>query len=177
LAVSFVRPEVRAALWRWREVLAGAAITALGANWAFASRGLLVWLGWPVLIVGLAFLVAGLQRARVRPRSGGPGMIELDEGQLTYLHPDNGAIVALPAVVRIEIETTGDGPFSDDLFWRFFQTGGYAARIPASAVGAERLFDALASFPGADYQKVIEASGSTEEHVFVIWQKDAARLH
>ena len=175
--MSLIRPEVRAALWRWREVLIGAGVTALGANWAFTSYGLLGWLGWPVLIVGLGFLVAGLQRARVKPRSGGPGMIELDEGQLTYLHPENGLIVALPAVTRIEIETTGDGPFADDLYWRFFATGGQAARIPASAVGADRLFDALASFPGADYQMVIEASGSTSPHVFVIWQKEARRLH
>ncbi len=175
--MNFIRPEVRAALWRWREVLLGAVITALGANWAFGSFGVMGWLGWVVLVVGLSLLIAGLQRARVRPRSGGPGVVELDEGQLSYLHPENGAIVTLPAVIRIEIETTGAGPVEDDLFWRFFQNNGYRARIPASAVGGERLFDSLAGFPGADYQKVIEASGSTEPHVFVIWQKEAGRLH
>lgn len=175
--MSLIRPEARAALWRWREVLIGALITALGANWAFGSFGVMGWLGWLVLAVGLALLVAGLQRARVKPRRGGPGVIELDEGQLAYLHPENGAIVALPAVIRIEIETTGAGPFEDDLFWRFFQNNGYSARIPASAVGSERLFDALAGFPGADYRQVIAASGSTERHVFVIWQKEAGGLH
>lgn len=170
--MNFVRPEVRTALWRWREVLLGAAITALGANLAFGSFGVLGWLGWLVLLVGLSLLVAGLQRARVRPRTGGPGVIELDEGQLSYLHAENGAIIMLPAVTRIEIETTDGGPLEDDLFWRFYQDNGYGARIPASAVGGERLFDALASFPGADYQKVIEASGSTQPHVFVIWRKE-----
>ena len=175
--MSLIRPEAGAVLWRWREVLVGLAGALLGASWAFTSFGVLQWLGWPVLILGLALVVAGLQRARVKPRFGGPGMIELDEGQLTYLHPESGAIVALPQVVRIEIETTDEGPVGDDLFWRFYQADGYAARIPASALGAERLFDALASFPGADYEKVIAASGTAERHVFVIWQKDAARLH
>ena len=152
-------------------------ITALGANWAFTGFGLLSWLGWPGLLIGLALLIAGLQRARVRPRSGGPGVIELDERRLTYLHPEHGTFVDLPAVTRVEIVTTDQGPAVDDLFWVFSGAGGQQVEIPGSAVGAEKLFDALASFPGADYQKVIEASGSTGSNHFVIWQKKTQRLH
>ena len=40
--MSFIRPEARAALWRWREVLAGAGVGALG-----------IWMG----LTGLGFEV------------------------------------------------------------------------------------------------------------------------
>lgn len=169
--MSFIRPEARAALWRWRGVIAGAAVTALGVNLVATAHGLLAWLGWPILLAGLALLVTGLQRARVKPRSGGAGMVDLDEGRLSYFLPEGGAAIALPSVIRIEIETTGAGPFEDDLFWRFTSEEGEQLRIPGSAHGADRLFDALAQFPGADYGRVVAASGSTEQALFLIWQR------
>lgn len=175
--MSLIRPEARAALWRWREVMAACAMALLGGWWALRGFGAMALLGWALLLLGALALIAGLQRARVRPRAGGAGVIELDEGQLAYLHPAGGGMVALPAVIRIEIETTGAGPADDDLFWRFTESGGHMLRIPAAAVGAEKLLDALASFPGADYQKVIMASGITEPGLFEIWRKPVARLH
>lgn len=166
--MSLIRPEARDAILRWREVIIGAAVTATGVNWAFGGFGLMRWIGAVVLIIGLGFLVAGVQRARVRPRSGGAGVIELTERQLTFLHPEEGAIVALSLVTRIEIITTGNGS-GDDMFWLFHQGDAPAIKIPASAVGAENLLDALSSFTGADYQKVIEASGSARAGRFLIW--------
>ncbi|MDQ2091722.1 hypothetical protein [Marimonas arenosa] len=171
--MSLIRPEARAAIWRWREVLVGAVVTALGANWALTAYGVLGWIGWPVLLAGLALLAAGLQRARVRPRSGGAGVVELDEAQLSYFLPEGGVVVPLAQVVRIEIETAP----GDVLVWIFTDAAGERAFIPASAVGAERLLDALAQFPGASYNRVIEASGATGRNSFVIWQKKTSRLH
>lgn len=171
--MTLIRPEARAAMWRWREVLLGAAVTALGANWAFSAFGVMGWLGWPVLILGLVLLIAGLQRARVRPRAGGAGLVELDEAQLSYFLPEGGVIVPLSDVVRIEIVTAPP----DALTWVFTDATGRAARIPAAAVGAERLLDALAHFPGASYGRVIEASSERRVGAFVIWQKNLPRLH
>ena len=171
--MSLIRPEARAAIWRWREVLAGGAITALGVNWAFAGFGLTRWLGGAILVLGLVFLIAGLQRARVRPRSGEAGLVELDEAQLSYFLPEGGVIVPLEQVVRIEI-TAAPG---DMLHWCFADNAGHIARIPAGAAGAERLLDALSHFPGASYRKVIEASAATEPKTFVIWQQEPRRLH
>jgi len=171
--MNLIRAEARAALWRWREVLLGAAITALGAQWAFASFGLMVWLGWAVAAIGVAFLIAGLQRARVRPRSGGSGLVELDEAQLSYFLPEGGVVIPLEQVVRIEIVTDG----RDALFWVFADVSGREARIPAAAAGAERLLDALSQFPGAHYGRVIEASTTSDANSFVIWQRDKNRLH
>ena len=45
--MSFVRPEVRAALWHWREVLLGLAIAALAGFWTYNAFGILLWFCWP----------------------------------------------------------------------------------------------------------------------------------
>ena len=176
--MSLIRPEAREALWRWREVLVGALITALGANWAFTGFGLLKWLGWLVLGLGFVLLAAGLQRARVRPRSGGIGLVELDEAQLSYFVPAThgpgaGVMVPLELVRKIEIETAPGGV----MVWVFTDAEGRRAYIPASAPGAERLLDALSHFPGARYQKVVEASAARGKNSFVIWQRETRRLH
>lgn len=174
--MNLVRPEVRAAIWRWREVLVGALVTGLGANWAFGGIGIMQWIGWPVLLLGFALLITGLQRARVRPRSGGVGVVELDEAQLTYFLPEGGIVVPLSLIARIEIEALGDEE-RGEILWIFTDREGRKARIPASAAGAERLLDALAQFPGAHYQKVIAASAARKPENFVIWQERVARLH
>jgi hypothetical protein len=173
LALNFFRPQAREAVWRWREVIFGAAVTALGANWAFTNFGLLRWLGWVVLLFGLVLLMAGLQRARVRPAKGGVGVVELDEAELSYFRPEGGVIVPLSQVARIEIETSTHAAMT----WIFILRDGQRAHIPASAVGGERLLDALSQFPGAQYGKVIEASAAEAAERFVIWQRHTPRLH
>lgn len=175
--MSIIRPDASQILSRFRDALIGAGIMLLGLWWAWGSLGLIKWMGVALAILGAGLTWAGIQRGRVLPRKGGAGVIELDEGQLTYLHPDGGAIVPLESVIRIEIETTDDGPLEDDLFWLFHLLGGTIVRIPGSAVGADFLFDALAGFSGANYEQVIAASGSTAQHVFVIWQKPPTKLH
>jgi hypothetical protein len=179
--MSLIRPEARATLWRWREVMVGIVLTALGLYWA-SGFGLLRALGLALAMLGAVILYAGAQRARVRQRpTTAPGLIVLDERQLSYMAPQGGAIVLLGEVTRIEIETNDLGPYEDDMFWLFHQNGTPPSRIPASALGHERLLDALAAFPGADFEKVIAASGSTTKARFVIWQKptpkDLPRLH
>ncbi len=173
--MSLVRPAARAAIWRWREVFVGAFVAALGVNWALGGIGLMRWIGWPVLVIGCALLITGLQRARVRPRSGGAGVVELDEAQLTYFLPEGGVVVPLSLVTRIEIEALGDEAHGE-MRWIFTDRDGQEARIPASAVGAERLMDALAQFPGAHFQKVIAASAARKPENFVIWQEQVVRL-
>ncbi len=62
--MSFIRPEARAALHRWREALTGAAVMALGLYWALSVGGFLGWVGWLLVPAGAALAVIGLQRAR-----------------------------------------------------------------------------------------------------------------
>lgn len=174
--MSLVRPEAQAVLYRWRECIAGVCVAVLGVFFGLNSSGLVWWLAVALTALGCLAFFTGLQRARIRPRLGGRGVIELDEGALRYLTGEGGVIVSLPEVVRVEIETTGDGPKEDDLFWLWVTPEG-TARIPASATGSEKMVDALAAFSGARYEQVIAASGSTEPRLFIVWQKDRLLVH
>lgn len=174
--MSVIRPEARATLWRWRDVIAGALVLSLGLYWGLGTGGILSWIGYAVTVFGMVIISTGLQRGRFL-RSGearSTGVIELDERQLTYFGVGAGVVVPLGAVTKIEIETNDRGPMEDDIFWRFTmgaEGDSGLARIPASALGHEKLFDVLSAFPGADYEKVIAASGSTDKSRFLIWQK------
>lgn len=175
--MSFLRPEARAALWRWRDLLAGLALGAVGLFWVIGSGGMLRWIGFAVVAIGAMLIGSGVQRGRFlrRDMAPGAGVIELDERQLSFMGPDTGVIVPLGAVVRIEIETlgiqAGDDLAGDDLHWVFFTEEGEVSKIPASALGHEKLFDCLSGFPGAHYEKVIAASTTTQAGRFVIWRK------
>ena len=174
--MSFVRPELREALYRWREPIASGALIAVGAWLSFVTTGVPRWLAVAMVGIGVLGLYTGLQRARIRPRSGGRGVVEVDEGQLRYLTGEGGTFLSLKSVTRIEIETTGDGPGADDLFWIFVTPEG-TTRIPGAAPGSEKLVDALSFFEGARYEQVIAASSSTEPRLFIIWQKGRLLVH
>lgn len=81
--MSFIRPEASAFVDRWREVMIGVVVVALGIYWA-SGFGLLKWVGIVVILIGAALLVAGVQRARFRMGKGGPGVVQVDERQITY---------------------------------------------------------------------------------------------
>ena len=60
--MSFIRPEATATLWRWREVLVGAALAVLALWWLAGPQGLLGMIA-PVLLVGAGAL-GGVTRSR-----------------------------------------------------------------------------------------------------------------
>lgn len=169
--MSFVRPEVRQFVSRSRECIAGLVIAAGGFWLALVTTGVPRWFAYVVILLGLLTFITGLPRARIRMRQGGRGVVELDEGALRYLTPEGGAVLALPGVIRIEIETT-----AGDLFWIWVTDEG-TARIPGSAAGSDKMVDALVHFPGARYEQVIAASASTAPALFIIWQKERLLLH
>ena len=57
-----IRPEVRAAAWRWREVLAALVLSAIGLWWGFASFGIVQWIGWGIAALGVAVAIAAAQK-------------------------------------------------------------------------------------------------------------------
>ena len=104
--MSFVRPEARAALWRWREV-------RRRAGWPRSGCG---GLGWrdPALagIRGAAdaqavLTIMGVQRARFRHGGGGPGVVRVDEGQVAYFGPLTGGVVAIRDLDSLTLDPSG----------------------------------------------------------------------
>lgn len=164
--MSFIRPEARTALTRWREAMIGGAIVLLGLWGVLASFGLMRWVSVAVIGLGLAYAWAGMQRARFRAGHGGLGVVQVDEGQITYLAPVGGGFAAIGALTRVEIAPDRAGlPV-----WRFHM-GGESLSIPVSAEGTGALFDVLTALPGVDMETAIRASQSRPDAPVVIWRK------
>lgn len=100
--------------------------------------------------------------------------IAVDEQGLKAI-ADEGELVAVAwdEVLKIGILTTDQGPFEDDLLWMFFyRDQDHVLAVPASALdAAPDFFDHLKRFPGLDYDKITEASSSTDFAKFVLWRK------
>ncbi|WP_243614540.1 hypothetical protein [Shimia aestuarii] len=172
--MSFVRPEAQALILRWREVLVGAAVLLLGV-WMASGFGVLRWVGYGVFLIGALLIFTGVQRARFRTGKGGPGVVQVDEGEVMYYGPWWGGSVALRDVSRIELAGGGDTSV-----WRLHQPGQAALVIPTNAEGAEALFDAFATLPGMRTGAMLHALNNREgaaDHPVVIWSSGAARLH
>jgi hypothetical protein len=165
--MSFIRPDVLTRLQRWRAVLIGAAIAALGLWWVTTSTGLLGWIGWPVIVIGAALAFTGLQRLRFATGRGGPGVVSITEGQVAYFGPLTGGVVALSELDRLEIDH-GSKP----THWVLHQPGQPALMIPLTAENAESLFDIFASLPGLNMARLLSQMRGGGPHVAVIWQRD-----
>ncbi|MCE8508692.1 hypothetical protein KBY28_09555 [Ruegeria pomeroyi] len=168
--MSFIRPEARAALWRWREVLAGLALVLLGFSWIAGPGGLLGWTGWPVAAAGVILAVVGVQRARFRTGGGGPGIVLLDEGEITYMGPLGGGSVASSEIERLTFDPTATPPH-----WLLEQKGRDVLAIPVNAEGAEVLFDSFSALPGLRTERMLTALKTEARHAVVIWERTPSR--
>ena len=169
-ADGFFRPEAKAALWRWREVLVGSGVILLGL-WMILGPGLLVGLlGYAALIGGIVLIWIGVQRGRFRGPDGGPGMVLVDEGQVTYFGPLTGGTVALRELQVLSL----DGRMFP-AHWQLDQKGQPPLLIPVNADGAELLFDAFASLPGLRTERMLATLNQDRHQQVVIWQRGPAR--
>ena len=168
--MSFIRPEAKLALWRWREVLAAGFVLLLGLSWINGPGGLLGWLGWALVVVAAALAIIGLQRARFRTGAGGPGVVTLDEGQITYLGPLDGGIVATREIERLALD-----PSLHPTHWILDQPGQPTLHIPVNAEGAEALFDVFANLPGLKTEQMLSELNGSGMHPVVIWERTPSR--
>lgn len=174
--MSFIRPEARSVIWRWREVLVALAVLVLGALWAFGTYGLLHVLGYAVLVLGAVMLLAGVQRVRFQGGDGGPGVVQVDEGQVAYFGPLTGGTVALAEMTALRLD-----PTAHPAHWVLVQPGQAELQVPLNAKGAEALFDAFASLPGIRTERMLAQMKRGANRPVLIWQRAAAlpprRLH
>jgi hypothetical protein len=150
--MSFLRPDAKATLQRFAEpAMAGA---TLAAGLWIATRG-----GWFLAAVGLglAAMAAGwavlaLRRLRFQAGDAAPGMVEVDEGRITYLGPKLGGSVGLPDLIEIRLLT-----LRGRSVWRLKQADGQVLLVPLDAAGASALFDAFAALPGLTSAALVAA--------------------
>ncbi|WP_050528170.1 hypothetical protein [Pseudorhodobacter aquimaris] len=150
--MSFIRPDARQALCRWREVAAAAGVTAFGLWLMLLGGFLLLPLGGVFAVLGLGFGLLAYRRMRFAQSGDAPGVVELEEGQISYFGPTFGGAVALRELVEIRLLTQ-----QGRRMWRLRQQDSQTLLIPVEASGAERLFDAFAGLPGMDSGALVAA--------------------
>jgi hypothetical protein len=162
----------RVAAWAARrgEVLLSAAAALLGlflfADNASAS---VFWaaVGFAVMMLGLLNLRGAVLRLRLARDGDGPGVVLIDEGQIAYMGPDAGGIVAIDAIDAIALGTGADGPVL-----RITRRDGPPIAIPMAAQGADGLIDALAVLPGFDPGALAKASaGRPDAAGIAVWTR------
>ncbi|MBT8424277.1 MAG: hypothetical protein KJO67_04825 [Silicimonas sp.] len=167
--MSLIRPEVRAGLFRWREVLVGALALGLGLRLVATSFGAVFLIGCGLALAGAALIVAGVQRARFRSGGGGAGVVDIDERQITYFGPFGGGAVAVDDLIEIGVDPSRS--------WLVRDSAGTHLLIPMNAEGAEALFDAFSALPGLPGARLVEAARSAPREYTIVWAKPQGRLH
>lgn len=155
--MSFVRPEARAAFWRWREVIVAGGFAGFGLWLMLLGGFLLLPLGAVTTVLAFGFGLLALRRLRFAQSGDAPGVVELDEGQISYFGPTFGGALALRELSELRLITQ----FGRRM-WRLRQHDGQALLIPVEAAGAERLFDAFAALPGMDTAALVAALSPQE---------------
>ncbi len=166
----FFRPEAKAALWRWREVLIAAGLALLGLWWIMGPGRLLALPGWALVFAAGALAMVGLQRARFRGPDDGLGAVQVVEGQVSYFGPLSGGVVALTALERLSLDAT-----MSPAHWRLDASGQDAVLIPVNAAGSDALFDAFATLPGLRTERMLNELRAGREHAVVIWERSPLR--
>lgn len=166
--MSLIRPEALATILRWRELLGGLAIAA-GGLWVMSWGGAFyLGLGGLIVVTGLGLAWAAAWRLRFHVDGAAPGVVQVDEGQIAYLAPRDGGFVALSELTSVDLVFDATGA----RHWRLSQSGYPTVTIPAAAKGAEALFDAFVSLPGARPGHILAALDRTaEEGPVTVWRR------
>lgn len=170
---DFIRPEVKALAWRWRELIFAGILFALGLWWALTSSGAVKWMGWVVVVLAIGLSIAGILRGRFRQSGEGPGVVKILERRVGYFGPLTGGAVDLDDAVMLELEPKA----TPAPHWILSDIHGQVVEIPVNAVGAEALFDAFASLEGINMQATVDVLSRTATERVIIWQKERRLLH
>jgi hypothetical protein len=166
--VSFVRPEVAAALHRWREVIGAGALAASGV-WLLTRAGVILpAIGGLAIAAGGWLALTGWRRLRFEKgtAAAGPGVVEVVEGQVGWFGPGLGGFVALAEVRVLSLVTV-----AGIRCWRLDQDGGGHLLIPLDAAGAGRLFDAFALLPGLSPAALLAAAEAGGPGSRIVWRR------
>ena len=156
-----IRPEIKDGLWRWREVLFALGVAALGLWWGSVSFGIVQWIGWVLVIVGVGLAIAAAQKVRFRGTSDGAGVVTLDERRVTYLGPLDGGVADLDLMVQLDLTPAPA--------WRLINGDGNYIDIPTDAMGVEALFDVFTALPGMKTEYMLSVLSRTRAAQMTVW--------
>jgi hypothetical protein len=77
-------------------------------------------------------------------------------------------------LIRVDLVTTHEGPFVDDVFWGLYCDNGDVLAYPNSATGTKDLLQAMQQrLDGFNNIRLVKAMGSTANAKFTLWEKTA----
>ena len=168
---DFLRPEAKAVLRQWSEVILASAVIALGVWIVLRPGGIIITgFGYVVVAVGAAGLIPALRRARFRTDGEGPGVVQIDEGRISYLGPVTGGTMALDDLTVLSVRHDHGGQTA----WVLADPSQLLV-IPVDASGADALFDAFSTLPGLNLDKVIRAVQSRTKGSERLWLRDGLK--
>jgi hypothetical protein len=98
-------------------------------------------------------------------------IVRLSDSEMVCERPDGKVErVAWADLRKVEVVTTGDGPFDPDVFWVLHGTESGCA-VPQGATGDRELLERLQDLPGFDNGAVIEAMSCTSDKRFLCWER------
>lgn len=167
--MSFIRPEARAAIWRWREVLVGVVALCVGLWWIAGPGRLMGWLGGAAVLAGVAMIWTGLPLGRFRGASGGLGHVEVIEGRITYFGPLTGGAADRGDITEIRLFRA-----AKPAHWQII-SGSETLSIPVNASGTDALFDAFVALPGLESMALVDALNSPSRAPYEqVWRREGA---
>lgn len=170
--MSFVRPELIAAasrnqahLWAAAGLLSGALIAWRGIA---TMAPILTIFGGGLLTLTVVLWIAHRQRAAFLREVSQPGVVEINEAQITYFSPEvGGGVVDRDALIRIDLVSGGDGRAR----WALYHSGGPPVSIPLAAEGADALIDFVITLPGVRVEPALAALNRARVGVVPVWER------
>ena len=167
---GLIRPEVRARLVRWREVIASCGAVLFGL-WALGAPGLVLkGIGAVAVLTGTALTVIAVRRVFFTGDGDEPGVVSIDEGQIAYFGPEVGGAVSIPSLSEIRLRRE-DKRSS----WFLITDAGEALAIPHGARDASVLFDVFAGLPGFDMDYMLRQLRAAGPGSITVWRRPDAR--
>ncbi|SDD72027.1 hypothetical protein [Actinokineospora iranica] len=103
--------------------------------------------------------------------SGNSGITVDDDGVRRLLADGNEETVSWADLAEVAIRTTPEGPWKEDVFFLLMKQGGGGCAVPAGDPSADELMARLQSLPNFDNDAFVEAMTTTEDGLFVVWQR------
>ena len=95
-----------------------------------------------------------------------------DDGVRRLLADGTEESVTWADLAEVAIRTTPEGPWKEDVFFLLVRAGGGGCAVPAGDPSADDLMNRLQSMTGFDNDAFVEAMTTTEDGLFVVWQRN-----